>query len=121
MSQPDTGPDAQVDEPVTLINAFTVPSAESDRFLLRWRDNARIMAAQPGFVSARMYRALDDGVELRFVNVAEWDSGKALDRARANPEWRASVRRLIEDPELHVTARPAVYQVEIDVRPGDTG
>jgi heme-degrading monooxygenase HmoA len=119
MSQPDTGPDALVGEPVTLINAFTVPPAESERFLRRWRDNARIMAAQPGFIRARMFRALDDEVGLRFINVAEWNSGKALDHARANPEWRSSVQRLLDDPELHVTARPAVYQVVIDVRPGD--
>lgn len=54
MSQPDTGPDALVGEPVTLINAFTVPPAESDRFLRRWQDNARIMATAPGFIRARL-------------------------------------------------------------------
>lgn len=48
MSQPPPPmPDAVVSEPVTLINAFSVPPAESERFLSRWRDNARIMAAQP--------------------------------------------------------------------------
>jgi heme-degrading monooxygenase HmoA len=119
MSQPDTGPDALIGEPVTLINVFTVPLAESERFLRRWRDNARIMAAQPGFIRARMYRALDDEVELRFINVAEWDSGEALNRARANAQRRSSVQRVLDDPELHVTVQPAVYQVDIDVRPGD--
>ena len=107
------------DEPVTLINAFTVPLEESERFLDRWKDNARIMAGQPGFIRARMYRSLVDDVELRFVNVAEWASGKALEEARANPEFRASVQRLLDDPELHVTPRPAVYRVAVDVRPGD--
>ncbi len=119
MSQPDIEPDALVGEPVSLINAFTVPLAESERFPRRWQDNARIMAAQPGFIRARMYRALDDEVELRFINVAEWDSGIALDYARANPEWRLSVQWLLDDPELHITARPAVYQLGIDVQPGD--
>jgi heme-degrading monooxygenase HmoA len=111
--------DALVSEPVTLINAFTVPPEESDRFLQRWKDNARIMARQPGFIRARMYGSLVDDVELRFINVAEWDSGKALDQATANPEWRASLQRFLDDPDLHVTPRPVVYQVTIDVHPGD--
>jgi hypothetical protein len=36
--------------------------------------------------------------KLRFVNVAEWKSGKALAEARANPELQASVQRLVNDP-----------------------
>lgn len=119
MSQPVTGFDAVVREPVTLINAFSVPPEESERFLSRWRDNARIMANRPGFVRARMYRALVDEVELRFVNVAEWESGKALDEARADPEFLASIQRVLDDPDLHVTPRPAVYQVALEVNPGD--
>lgn len=111
--------DARVSEPVTLINAFTVPPEESDRFLRRWADNARIMASQPGFIRARMYRSLLDDVELRFINVGEWDSGKALDAARANPDWRASMQRVLDDPDLHIIPRPVVYQVALDVHPGD--
>ncbi len=96
-----------------------VPPEESERFLRRWKDNARIMAGQPGFIGARMYRSLVDDVELRFINVAQWDSGKALDAARANPEWRTSMQRVLDDPDLHVTPRPVVYQVAIDVHSGD--
>jgi hypothetical protein len=77
------------------------------------------MARQPGFIRARMHRSLVDDVELRFINVAEWDSGKALDQAMANPEWRASLQRFLDDPGLHVTARPVVYRVSIDVHPDD--
>lgn len=110
---------ARTDSAVTLINAFTVPVEESEHFLERWTDNARIMAQQPGFIRAVMYRSLDDRAELRFVNVAEWESGDALDAARTNPEWRASVQRVLDDPELHITARPVIYRTDLDVRPGD--
>jgi heme-degrading monooxygenase HmoA len=54
-----------VSEPITLINAFTVPPEESERFLYRWKDNARGMTGQPGLVRARLYRCLDDDAELR--------------------------------------------------------
>jgi hypothetical protein len=36
--------DALVSEPVTLINAFTVLPLETEQFLHRWKNNARIMA-----------------------------------------------------------------------------
>jgi heme-degrading monooxygenase HmoA len=119
MSQPIGFTEVPVEESITLINAFTVPLNQSERFLRRWKDNARIMAGQPGFIRARMYRALIEDAELRFVNVAEWKSGKALAEARANPEFQASVQRLVNDPELHVTPRPAIYQVAVEVHPGD--
>jgi heme-degrading monooxygenase HmoA len=120
MSQSVTPPEVPVSEPVTLINAFTVPLEESERFLERWRDSARVMAGQPGFIRARMHRSLVDDAELRFINVAEWASGKTLARAQANPEWLATVRRMLDDPELHIIPRPGVYQVAIDVLPSDT-
>ena len=51
--------------------------------------------------------------------MAEWKSGKALAEARANPEFQASVQRLVNDPELHVMPRPAIYQVAVEGHPGD--
>jgi heme-degrading monooxygenase HmoA len=107
-----------MNEPVTLINAFSV-SGDSERFLRRWKDNARIMAHQAGLIRARLYRSLVDDAELRFVNVAEWESREALDAATANPEWRASARRLLDDPDLHVTARPMVYEIAVTLHPGE--
>jgi heme-degrading monooxygenase HmoA len=111
---------AGVDTPVTLINAFSVPMAKQERFLSRWKDNARFMAGAPGFVRARMLRAMSDQAELTFINVAEWATGTALDEARRNPEWQASIQRLLDDPDLsEVRARPMVYQAALDVAPGD--
>jgi heme-degrading monooxygenase HmoA len=109
---------AEVDTPVTLINAFSVPMAQGERFLERWRANAQFMADTPGLIRARMFRAVSDQAEITFCNVADWASGTAFDAARRNPEWRASIQRLLDDPELDVVARPMVYQVAIDVTPG---
>jgi heme-degrading monooxygenase HmoA len=110
---------AQTNEPGTLINAFKVPTDESERFLRRWKENARSMARQPGFIRARMYRALASDVGLRFINVADWDSEKALTAAMAKPEFQDSIRRVLDDPDLHVTSQPAVYQIAVEVHPDD--
>jgi heme-degrading monooxygenase HmoA len=88
--------------PVTLINAFSVPVAESERFLSSWKESARIMDRQPGF-----------------INVAEWASRELFEKAIATPEFRASAQRMIEDPDLHITARPAVYEVAVTVHPDE--
>lgn len=105
-------------ERVTLINAFSVASGQSDRFLDRWKQNARIMASQPGLIGARMYRSLADHADPRFVNVAEWESREALDLATANLDWQASARRMLDDRDLQVTARPVRYVLAITLRPG---
>ncbi|GAA5053409.1 antibiotic biosynthesis monooxygenase family protein [Nocardia callitridis] len=110
---------AVTDEPVTLINAFSVPFAQKERFLMRWKSNARLMAAAPGFVGARMMQSLNENAEFTFVNVAEWSSGSALDAARTDPEWQRSVQRLIDDEELDAVAHPMVYKAALHVVPGD--
>jgi heme-degrading monooxygenase HmoA len=104
---------------VTLINAFSVADGESDSFLRRWKESARIMSCRPGLIGARMYCALADQADPRFVNVAEWENREALDSATANPEWQASVRRMFDDPDLHLTVRPVLCQVAITLRPGE--
>ena len=34
-------------------------------------------------------------------------------------DWRASMQRMLTDPDLHVTARPSVYEVALELHPGD--
>ncbi len=114
--------DAVLRGPVVLINAFTVPLDESERFLDRWKDNARAIAKRPGLLRARLYRALDQDVELRFINVAEWKSREALSEATGDPDWRAAVQRMLDDPSLHIVPRPAIYEVAVELGPGaDSG
>ena len=42
----------------------------------------------------------------RFINVTEWESAKALEAVIANPAWLATAQRFVDDPDLHITARP---------------
>lgn len=101
-------------ETITLINVFTVPLDESEHFLGFWRRRADIMAAQPGFLRARMYRAVHDDTQLRFINVAEWVDEKALEDALAEANSQAPPQRLAAS---NVTSRPAVYRLAVEVPP----
>jgi heme-degrading monooxygenase HmoA len=105
------------DGPVTVIKSYTVPAEEADYFTEAYQENARIMSAQPGFVRSRLHRPLDDAPEARFVHVAEWTSGTALDQATGNPEWHAALQRLFDDPSLHITSDPASYRVVVELHP----
>jgi heme-degrading monooxygenase HmoA len=71
------------------VNLFKVPSGESERFLERWNDNARVMVGQSGFIRVRLLRSLVDIAEMRHINVAEWASGADLERGYANPSGRS--------------------------------
>jgi heme-degrading monooxygenase HmoA len=106
-----------VDGPVTVIKSYTVPADEADYFAEVYQENARIMSTQPGFLRSRLHRPLADAPETRFVHVAEWSSGTALDKATGNPEWHASLQRMFDDPGLHITSEPASYRVVIELHP----
>lgn len=109
--------DAHVQDPVIVINTFSVPAGKEDLFLARWKTGVGIMAAQPGFIQGQMFRALDESADPGFVNVVRWASGDALAQARKNPEWQASVRRMLD--ETGACPRPMVYETELIVNAGD--
>lgn len=106
------------DQHITLINVFTMPVEESERFLDSWRHRADAMARQPGFMGATLYRAVHDDTDLRFINVAKWASEEALDQALAVTGLSNQARLMLED--LHVTSQPAVYRAAVQLRPTST-
>jgi hypothetical protein len=67
------------DDPVTVVKNYTVPAEEAGYFVGVYRENARIMSIQPGFIRSRLRRVLADAPEVRFVHIAEWDSGAVVD------------------------------------------
>jgi heme oxygenase (mycobilin-producing) len=45
-------------EPLTLINAFEVPSDEADRFIAAWEKTRDYLATQPGYVDTALHQAV---------------------------------------------------------------
>ena len=77
---------------VVLINPFGVDAASDDEFLAAWDRAARYLSTQPGFVSARLHRALSTDAKFRFVNVAEWASPQDFQAAVTSEEFRELAR-----------------------------
>jgi heme-degrading monooxygenase HmoA len=90
---------------VILINPFEVPDGENDEDFLRgWERAADYMRRQPGFVSARLHRALRPDARFPFVNIAEWESPPDFQAAVESDEFR-------EIAAGAAPGSPALYEV----------
>jgi heme-degrading monooxygenase HmoA len=90
--------------PVVLINVFNVAPEDAQRFLDAWGQDAAFMKRQPGFVSAQLHRGTAGSST--FVNVAEWESARALGDAFRSPGFQAGIARY---PDSAVAA-PHVFE-----------
>lgn len=105
--------------PVTLINLFEVPTDHVDVFIARWRERAALMRTKPGFLDTRLHRALSPQTRFQLVNVAHWESREALQAATADTEFQARISAATADPQVPISANPALYQVAVEfLRPG---
>jgi heme-degrading monooxygenase HmoA len=90
--------------PIVLINHFNVAPGDADRLLQAWAEDAAYMKQQPGFISTQLHRGTAGSTT--FVNVAVWESARALGAAFSSPEFQRSVERY---PESTV-ATPHVFE-----------
>src|SRR3981081_3164470 len=75
------------DGPVVLFNEFNVPPEDAERFLEVWADDAAFMKQQPGFISTQLHRGTAGSAT--FMNVAVWESARALGQAFRSPDFLA--------------------------------
>src|SRR5438034_6115884 len=89
--------------PVALINQFNIPPEDVEQFLDVWAEDAAFMKRQPGFISTQLHRGTAGSTT--FVNVAVWESARALGRAFSSPEFQARAARYPDS----TTAAPHVF------------
>ncbi len=90
--------------PVVLINQFNVAPEDVERLLEVWAEDAAYMKQQPGFISTQLHRGIAGSAT--FMNVAVWESARALGKAFSSPEFQAHVGRY---PDSAVAA-PHVFE-----------
>jgi len=90
--------------PVVLINQFNVPPEEVERFLEVWADDAAFMKSRPGFISTQLHRGIAGSTT--FMNVAVWESARALGEAFRSPEFQQRAGRYPDD----AVAAPHVFE-----------
>jgi quinol monooxygenase YgiN len=96
------------DGPVVLINQFSLAPGDARRFPELWAQDAAFMKQQPGFISTQPHHGTAGSTT--FVNVAVWESARALGRAFGSPEFQALLARYPADAvaALHVFTKVAV-------------
>src|SRR5919198_2819909 len=92
------------DGPVVLVNEFNVPPDGVGRFLDVWADDAAFMKRQPGFIWTQLHRGTAGSTT--FVNVAVWESARALGQAFGSPAFEERAARYPED----TVAAPHVFK-----------
>jgi heme-degrading monooxygenase HmoA len=92
------------DGPVVLINQFNLAPQDAERFLQVWADDAAYMKQQPGFISTQLHRGTAGSTT--YINVAVWESARALGQAFRSPEFQARAARY---PDSTVAA-PHVFK-----------
>jgi heme-degrading monooxygenase HmoA len=92
------------DGPVVLMNRFKLQPEDVERFLEVWAEDAAFMKRQPGFISTQLHRGTAGSAT--FMNVAVWESARALAAAFSSPEFQEHVGRY---PERAVAA-PHVFE-----------
>lgn len=75
--------------PVTLVNTFVVPEGKMDEVIAAFQKDSAIMKAAPGFISAQLYRGT--GSSRVLVNVAVWESARALSEAFHSNEFQSTL------------------------------
>jgi heme-degrading monooxygenase HmoA len=100
--------------PVTPINVFEVPTEHVEVLIAQWRERAALMSTKPGFLDTRLHRALSSQARFQLVNVAHWESPEALQAATADPEFQRRIGGVTADPQVSISAHPALYQVAVE-------
>ncbi|KUN58938.1 hypothetical protein AQJ46_42465 [Streptomyces canus] len=92
--------------PVTLVNTFLAPEGETDKVIDVWRQDSVIMKAQPGFVSAQLYRGIGDSRLL--TNVAVWETLGSLRDAFLTEEFQSTLTLYPDGSVSHPVVMRAV-------------
>jgi len=92
---------------VIVINPFEVPKGNEEQALEMWDTFAEYFHRQPGFVSAKLHRAIDPDARFHMVTVAEWESPNQFVAALKTPE----LQKIAEAATDHSPNFPGLYEV----------
>ena len=89
---------------VIVINPFEVPKGNEEQALAMWDKFAEYFRKQPGYVSAKLHRAINPDTRFHLVTVAEWESPDHFMAALNNPE----LQKIVEAATDHFPNYPGL-------------
>ncbi len=92
------------EEPIVLINLFTVDATDEDALLKAWAHDADFMKEQPGYISTQLHKGIAGSST--FINYAIWQDVESFRNAFTNPEFQ----RRIADYPASAVAKPHLFK-----------
>ncbi len=92
---------------VVVINPFEVQEGNEEQALAMWDTFAEYFSKQPGYVSAKLHRAVNPEARFHLVTVAEWESPDHFMAALTHPE----LQKIMEQATDHSPNYPGLYEV----------
>ena len=92
---------------VIVINPFEVSTGNEEEAIVMWDKFAEYFGKQPGYVSAKLHRAISPDARFHLVTIAEWESPDHFMAALNNPE----LQRISETATDHSPNFPGLYEV----------
>ena len=92
---------------IIVINPFEVPKGQEEQALAMWDSFAGYFRRQPGYVSAKLYRAINPDARFHLVTVAEWASADHFMDALKNLE----LQNILDAATDHSPNYPGLYEV----------
>jgi len=92
---------------IIVINPFEVQKGKEEQSLVMWDKFAGYFRRQPGYVSAKLYRAINPDARFHLVTVAEWASADHFMDALKNLE----LQNILDAATDHSPNYPGLYEV----------
>jgi len=92
---------------VIVIIPFEVPKGQESQALAMWDVFAEYFHRQPGYVSAKLHRAINPDARFHRVTDAEWASPDHFMAALKNPE----LQHIVDAATDHSPNFPGLYEV----------
>jgi heme-degrading monooxygenase HmoA len=92
---------------VIVVNPFEVSQGKEEQALETWDKFDGYFRKQPGYVSAKLHRAINPDARFHLVTVAEWESPDHFMAALNKPE----LQEIAESATDHSPNYPGLYEV----------
>jgi heme-degrading monooxygenase HmoA len=92
---------------IIVINPFEVQKGKEEQAIETWDRFADYFRRQPGYVAAKLHRAVGPDARFHLVTIAEWESPDHFMAALNNPE----LQKIAEAATDHSPNYPGLYEV----------
>lgn len=95
----------QPQDEMILIDIVYLPPERMDGYINMWNKAKEYMENKTGYINASLYKTIDLSNEMKFINVAEWQSFEVFDAALNNEEFITILGEYKNDFALYLSKR----------------